>query len=167
MFVTCSRSMSAALLRMCRNRRCSGVSEVSPSRSATPRMAFIGVRISWLTLAMNSTFERTAFSADCRIACRSRSARLRAACSLSNARLADSSWLRSSVHDSVDFDPGFFTGSMGRSPRGIASFCHCAESCSPHEQQRTCRAEPADRSSRSRLSSRSSTQLSREHAVQI
>ena len=42
---------------------CSGVSEVLARRSATPMIAFIGVRISWLILARKSDFVRLALSA--------------------------------------------------------------------------------------------------------
>jgi hypothetical protein len=57
--------------------RCSSSSGVSSSRSAIPSTPFIGVRISWLTLATNSDFRRAASSASSRAMTASCSARRR------------------------------------------------------------------------------------------
>ena len=46
--------------------RCSSLSSVSSSRSVMPITPFIGVRISWLTLATNIDFMRDASSASSR-----------------------------------------------------------------------------------------------------
>ena len=57
------RSASAADLTVVRYCRWSPVRKVSRARSVMPRMAFMGVRISWLTRARNSSFARLAASA--------------------------------------------------------------------------------------------------------
>ena len=56
-------SESADALTMSRHSRCSGLGPVSRAASVMPRIAFIGVRISWLTLARNSDLARLAASA--------------------------------------------------------------------------------------------------------
>ena len=69
--------LSAADLTVFRHCRWSSVSGVSRTSSVMPRMAFMGVRISWLTLARNSSLARLAASA-ASLACRSSaSSRLR------------------------------------------------------------------------------------------
>ncbi len=55
--------LSAADLTVVRYCRWSSVSGVSRASSVMPRMAFMGVRISWLTLARNSSLARFADSA--------------------------------------------------------------------------------------------------------
>ena len=55
--------LSAADLTVSRHCRWSSVSGVSRTSSVMPRMAFMGVRISWLTLARNSSLARLAASA--------------------------------------------------------------------------------------------------------
>ena len=55
--------LSAADLTVFRYCRWSSVRGVSRARSVMPRMAFMGVRISWLTLARNSSLARFAASA--------------------------------------------------------------------------------------------------------
>ena len=55
--------LSAADLTVFRHCRWSSVRGVSRASSVMPRMAFMGVRISWLTLARNSSLARFAASA--------------------------------------------------------------------------------------------------------
>ncbi|HKI35667.1 MAG TPA: hypothetical protein VKA46_27675 [Gemmataceae bacterium] len=68
-FVKSSRSLimpsrlSAPDLTVFRHRRWSSVSGMSRTRSVMPRMAFMGVRMSWLTLARNSSLARLAAAA--------------------------------------------------------------------------------------------------------
>ena len=65
------------LLTVSAKLRCSSSSGVSSSRSVMPSTPFIGVRISWLTLATNSDFRRAASSASSRARTSSSSARRR------------------------------------------------------------------------------------------
>ena len=60
--ITLSRA-SAEDLTIVKYCLCSSEPEVSMASSVMPRMAFIGVRISWLTLARNSLLARLAASA--------------------------------------------------------------------------------------------------------
>ena len=69
--------LSAADLTVFRHCRWSSVSGVSRTSSVMPRMAFMGVRISWLTLARNSSLARLAASAASLARRNSSSSRLR------------------------------------------------------------------------------------------
>ena len=70
-------SASPELRTVSAKSRCSASSGVSSSRSVMPSTPFIGVRISWLTLATNSDFSRAASSASSRAITSSCSARRR------------------------------------------------------------------------------------------
>jgi hypothetical protein len=64
---------------------CSGVTAARRSRWTSPRMAFIGVRISWLMLARKALLARLASSAAALASSTARSASLRAAMLEENA----------------------------------------------------------------------------------
>ncbi len=59
------RSFAPPLWKMVTSSRCLGLRDVPESNSAMPRIAFIGVRISWLIVARNWLLALFAYSAAC------------------------------------------------------------------------------------------------------
>jgi len=76
--INCIKVCPFSRMMLANSLRSASLSRGSRSKSAKPRMAFIGVRISWLTLARNWLFATLARSAAALAACMASSVRLRA-----------------------------------------------------------------------------------------